>query len=456
MTNKTQKKYPDTCKTEMTFQECELAILRQAVDEGELTTKKKLANSDDVKNMIDIVEKFLQQTKCICYGGTAINNILPEESQFYNKEIEVPDYDFYSKTPLKHAKQLADFYLKEGYKDVEAKAGVHFGTYKVFVNFIPMADITLLHPSLFNAMKKESIIIKGIYYTPPNFLRMSMYLELSRPAGDISRWEKVLKRLTALNKHYPLKTRQCQEVSFQRPVESSIDSSEVYKIVKNFFIDQRVVFFGGFATFLYSKHMHNKQRKKANRIPDFDVLTEDVDKCTGTLKQVLTENGFENVKIVKHKAIGEIIPMHHEIIVNKETIAFVYSTIACHNYNEIEDSDTTIKVATIDTILSFYLAFLYADYKHFSYFRERFLCIAQYLFDVEEKNRLSQNGILKRFSMKCIGVQPTLESIRAEKTEMFEKLKNKKADDPLKEAWFLKYTPGKKKGGRKCKTRKRK
>ena len=31
---------------------------------------------------------------------------------------------------------------------------------------------------------------------PPNYLRMAMYLELSRPDGDVSRWEKVLKRLT--------------------------------------------------------------------------------------------------------------------------------------------------------------------------------------------------------------------------------------------------------------------
>ena len=38
---------------------------------------------------------------------------------------------------------------------------------------------------------------------------MLMYLELSRPAGDVSRWEKVLKRLTLLNKHYPLRGKAC-------------------------------------------------------------------------------------------------------------------------------------------------------------------------------------------------------------------------------------------------------
>ena len=41
--------------------------------------------------------------------------------QFYNKETEIPDYDFFSDNPIKHAKELADIYHKEGYKEVEAK-----------------------------------------------------------------------------------------------------------------------------------------------------------------------------------------------------------------------------------------------------------------------------------------------------------------------------------------------
>jgi hypothetical protein len=33
---------------------------------------------------------------------------------------------------------------------------------------------------------------------------MSIYLELSRPRGDVSRWKKVYSRLLLLNKHYPI------------------------------------------------------------------------------------------------------------------------------------------------------------------------------------------------------------------------------------------------------------
>ena len=132
--------------------------------------------------------------------------------------------------------------------------------------------------------------------------------------------------------------------------------------------------------------------------------------------------------------------MHYEVRVGKETLAFIYKPIACHNYNEIHLEGKSIRVATIDTILSFYLAFLYTDHNYFSHYKERILCMAQYLFDVEQSNRLSQTGLLKRFTMTCYGIQPTLESMRAEKAEMFAKLKNKR-NDPLYEAWFLKYNP---------------
>ena len=182
-----------------------LEILRDAVDIAEKKSAKRTVNSPEIKRIISIVEDFLRKKKLICYGGTAINNILPEEDQFYDRDIEIPDYDFFSMNALNDAKELSDIYAKHGFTDVEAKAGVHAGTFKVYVNYIPVADITLLDKELYDSIKREAITVEGILYTPPNYLRMSMYLELSRPRGEVSRWEKVLKRLILLNKHYPLK-----------------------------------------------------------------------------------------------------------------------------------------------------------------------------------------------------------------------------------------------------------
>ena len=431
---------PKECNNNMSFNECELAVLRHAVDANEKLQGKKLASGDDIKKMVKIVEDFLSRKKLICYGGTAINNILPKYAQFYDRDIEIPDYDFFSPDALEDAKELADNFYKEGYLDVEAKSGIHEGTYKVFVNFIPMADVTQLHPDLFNSLLKDAISVAGIKYAPPNFLRMGMYLELSRPAGDVSRWEKVLKRLTLLNTYYPMKVDyDCNTVDFQRKMEDHKDQTEmIYFTVRDAFIEMGVVFFGGYASSLYARDMPKEGKRFIKQIPDFDVLAEEPEKVALIVEERLLDAGIKNITRVYHAAIGEIIPEHIEIRYGKEILAFVYKPIACHNYNTIHIGNQEINVATIDTILSFYLAFLYAGASY--YYKDRILCMAKFLFELIEKNRLAQKGLLTRFTSTCIGNQETLESIRAKKAAKFAELRKQKGTKEYEE-WFLKYNP---------------
>jgi predicted transcriptional regulator len=423
---------------DLNFQDCELAILRAAVDKAEIKQGEKTANSEEIKKMISIVENFIKLKKLICYGGTAINNILPKKDQFYNKDLEIPDYDFFSHNALNDTKELCNIFANTGFEEVEGKSGQHHGTYKVFVNFIPIADITYIPKELFMALKKESIRVAGILYPPANYLRMSMYLELSRPAGDISRWEKVLKRLSLLNKNYPLVSEHCENIDFQRNMENMEQSELIYNNVRNTLIDQGVVFFGGYALSKYSKYMPFKFQKNIKQIPDFDVLTEEPKITAEIIKERLQDLKIKRVKIIRHDAVGEIISANYEIIVNNDTLCFIYEPLACHSYNIIKENGETIKIATIDTMLSFYLAFLYANRKY--YHKERILCMASYLFDVQQRNRLEQKGLLKRFSLNCIGHQETVEEMRAEKAAKYKELKNNK-DHPEYEEYFLRYRP---------------
>ena len=428
------------CPPDLNFEDCELLILRTAVDLAEEQQGKKSANSSEVQKIISIVEQFLKSKGLICYGGTAINNILPKKDQFYNKEIEIPDYDFFSPNALEDAKELADIYVQNGFEEVEAKSGQHFGTFKVFVNFIPVADITSVPIELYKKLKMGSKRVNGIMYAPPNYLRMSMYLELSRPAGDVSRWEKVLKRLTILNKHYPINSQNCDAIEFQRKMSDQKNTDKIYDTVKRTLIDQGCVFFGGFAVTLYSKYIPSRVQNKISKNPDFDVLSEEPEMTAEVLKERLTEIGMKRVKITKIPGLGEIISSHYEVTVGDDTVAMIYEPLACHSYNVISQDNDEIYVATIDTMLSFYLAFLYVDDFAHNYDPERVMCMSHYLFNVQQHNRLNQKGVLKRFSLNCIGHQETVEEMRAHKSEKFTELKNKKNSKEYEE-WFLRYRP---------------
>ena len=430
------------CDKSLSFEECELSILRTSVDKMQKTQATKMIQNEETKKIIEIVENFIQKTKCICYGGTAINNILPKKSQFYDKKTEFPDYDFYSPNALQHAKELADLYAKKGFTLIEAKSGVHHGTYKVFVNYLPVADITQIDKEIFTTLKKEAITRNKILYCSPNFLRMGMYLELSRPQGDVSRWEKVLKRISLLNKQYPLTGEDCKQEAIQRLFESNqISESKVYEALRNIFVDNNCVFFGAMAYRLYSKYIPEKEKCKIKKIPDFDILAENPKLVCDKIVTTFSEMNYKDVAIVEHEPIGEIISRHYEVIVDKDTVAFIYEPLACHSYNIIKKTKQ-IRVATIDTMMSFYLAFLSVNRTYYN--KNRLLCICEFLFKIQQKNRLKQKGLLRRFSMNCIGTQPTLISMRQEKSDKYEELKDKRNTKEWEE-WFLSYSPSIKK-----------
>jgi hypothetical protein len=440
--------------TNQQFADMEMNILKRAVSAAETKRDIGLLNSPDVRKIIRIIETYLKGGKLVCYGGTAINNILPKKDQFYDMTREFPDYDFYSLDALADAKRIADVYYKAGFLDVEAKSGVHHGTYKVFVNFMPVADITQMVPELFSNIYRDAITVNGIKYAPPNLLRMAMYLELSRPEGDISRWEKVLTRISLLNKHYPLKGDHCSDIDFQRKFQNpSLDTRDIYHILRNTFISTKCVFFGGFAAAVYSRYMKRRGVRQMLNDPDFDVISGDPRGVADKLVKYLKQRGY-NASQVVHDPAGEIIPEHIELRVDNESVAFIYYPMACHNYNVIRVKGREARIATIDTMLSIYLAFIYADRSYYD--MRRLLCMAEYMFEIQKHNRLSQKGVLKRFSLACFGKQTTLDSMRSEKAMMFEKLKGNRSSREWEE-WFLRYLPGgKSSDGRNSVTKKRK
>jgi hypothetical protein len=199
-----------------------------------------------------------------------------------------------------------------------------------------------------------------------------------------------------------------------------------------------VVFFGGFAISLYSRYMPKHIQKKFSNVPDFDVLSTNPKFTADILKSRLQDEGYKNVKVIFHEEIGEIVAPHYDIRVGNETVCFIYEPLACHSYNEIKVKGMYVRIATIDTMLSFYLAFLYTDRPYYN--EDRILCMCEFLFKVQQKNRLEQKGLLKRFSINCYGIQATLGSIREEKAKKYEELKDKRGTKEWNE-YFLRYVP---------------
>lgn len=220
-----------------------------------------------------------------------------------------------------------------------------------------------------------------------------------------------------------------------------IDEVKLHKLMTSIFIRSGVVFFGSYAFNLYSEYMPKYIKKIKTRALDFDVISENPLKTAQYLKYELASLDIKNITYKKHKEVGEIIPTHYELKLGDETIAFIYESKACYSYNMIysKEESSNIKIASIDTILYFYLSFLFSSRDYYD--KARLVCLSQFLFTLQQKNRLKQRGLLKRFATECYGEQETLESIRTHKSDMYDKLKLNKKKSKEYEEWFLKYSP---------------
>jgi hypothetical protein len=382
--------------------------MEKLVDKLQLEIDKRAAEDPATRKSFAIVEQFLKTQMVLCYGGTAINNLLPEKDRFYKIGRDIPDYDFFSQNPQEHAVKLADKLSEEGVSNVEVKPGMHFGTFKVFANFEGVADITHLEPGIFKRLWDENIVHSGIHYVTPNFLRMSMYLELSRPRGDVSRWIKIYKRLELLNKHYPI---ECIPKTELPEVLTEAHRIKVEHILKT----KNVVLLGISASQMLVK-------RKVGWFTPVTLLAD-----AETIASI-TE-GHSNIKTYP---ATDILPTATEIIEDGQAIVRFYETSACHSYHNAGG----IKVASIPTILQFFFAYMYSGAPETEI--NQIICVAQRLIDVT--NKKSSRRFATLTPIDCIGKQKTLIDIKREKAELYEKLsRNKKSAEFLR--YFFTYDP---------------
>lgn len=357
-----------------------------------------------------VVKKFLKENPVLCYGGTAINNLLPKKDQFYNPEEDVPDYDFFSKTPQAHSVTIANQLRKEGVAAVEVKPGMHLGTFKVFADFTGVADITKLDEEIFDRLWDEAEVRGGIHYVPVNFLRMSMYLELSRPHGDVSRWEKVYSRLELLNKAYPTS---CNKKDAKQHDDLTDEQQKgVLKLLKN----EDVVLLSVSAAEI---HLNKNWTTPIGLLAE----RETIERLT---KGEKTEVNEEN----------DILPRRTAVLSEdgKKSLFRFYETTACHSYHEM---DNGVRVASIPTTLQFFFAYLYSGAQEENV--ASVLCIAQRLVDVANSKAKRRFEILT--PKECIGVQESFIEMKRNKAELFEDLGKDRNSKKFLE-YFFTYNPG--------------
>jgi hypothetical protein len=407
----------------------QLEIITRASEIAQQRVDYASAHNDHIVHAIEVVETFLRKKHRLCYGGQAINAHLPTKYKFYDPEYSIPDYDFFTPTPDSDISLIINDLRKAGFVDISAREGMHEGTTKIYVEYIPVADITVIDPKLYRILSKREFRSDGISYLDVNTLRMLMYLELSRPRGEVRRWEKVFERLLLLNTFLPPK--KCKTLN---PLFKSGLQKDYAKFTLDYIIQQKRIFAGADLSSFYQDAVHKHKMKlhwifgtkkpilfySSTPHEDARYLSTELTHRFGPRKSLI-------IKSVSSKGIDTPPPM--EIICyGTSPLIFIIHESQCHSYFDVSiDKKKTIRIASMDTLIALYFSLGLVKSSYFDI--DAMECLANHLVHINNNARKHGDTFIFPFvSIECSGHQTTLPSlIRAKVQRITQKREHLKA-----------------------------
>jgi hypothetical protein len=238
-----------------------------------------------------------------------------------------------------------------------------------------------------------------------------------------------------VDKYYPVPS----PSKFQSAI-NSLSSLKISDKCYHFLIDTIIeyggVFFGGYAMELYAKYIdidvYHALRSHRQLIYAFASEPKIL------LNMIKSKAEFENLDMsyIKHPAVGDIINIHYEVIIDGVSVGIIYEPIGCHSYNTIRIHKQYVKIATIYTILHMYYSFIYIDAPYYNHYLLNY--ISTCLYNIKQTH--TSTGILQIFPITCYGHQETKGDILSKRATLFSDLKKNPNDSKLNK-YFFKYYP---------------
>jgi len=383
--------------------------LKEVVYQAQKRIDIDAAQNPELQRAIHIVETFLRKFKRVCYGGQAINAQLPKKDKFYNLETSLPDYDFFTPDDKSDSEELLNALKDAGYTEISKRIGIHEGTTKIYVNYSPIADITLIDREFYDQIYRKSVTVDGIQYVDPVFLRMMTYLELSRPRGMLSRWEKVYERLELLAKAYPLKRCKGDLPTIENKAAAVGRPAILRYILKNHRVfvglDSHALYKTrgpGRSTKSRSKYLLNGKIPISFLSPDAELDANILATEVNARKELIS--GFQN-----------ILPAMVALYYNDDLICLIIQEEACHSYITIPlTKQRQIRIASLDTLLTFFIG-LYYRKEAVLMSHESLLCWINEYVELLVRYRIKPTKLVPSFPTECSGYQTTFASLLREK-----------------------------------------
>jgi hypothetical protein len=168
---------------------------------------------EPVKSMcLEIISK----NKNVVFGGTALNEILPDNLKFYCMTCEatedamtVPDIDMLSSTPLQDSEEIVKMLCERNVPLVECREGMHEGSYVVKALGKKIIDVVHCSEHIIERIRKmysREILVKNlpIRIIDLTLMQYMFYAEFINPIQQPYRWVKMFPRYVSLMNAFPV------------------------------------------------------------------------------------------------------------------------------------------------------------------------------------------------------------------------------------------------------------
>jgi hypothetical protein len=420
--------------------------------------KQMWKDDGNLPNPFDIVREFIMEKGLKLYGGQALHEHLKKYKKGLYSKHEFPDYDVFSPDAWNHAKQLADKLYKLGFTYTEARSSIlndeYHQTYKVSVDMLYIFDITqmgctqdaLLNKnckscghtkdkkciSIFNYIpcnnilnykKKDNkvtyetynyktdvgIYPKGLFVADPNWLKISMYRELTEPLGNPERLVKVGPRLNAFENVFKYNHKLCNLTDNEYHYNVDKNFKPILKYIGEFVIKHKLINYGATA---YNYFLKGIKYKGSINVADYQVYS-----TAPVLKSNILINELIK-KFPKFKFNEELIKTYwketdaNDYVINVSYGKIKYNKIIKFTYNSTcmpYIQSKGVRYVTIDRLkYNLYRALsLNEVFKLTEERPENYACILSYILKNEKKWRKkypkSNKHKFQRIISKCDG-----------------------------------------------------
>lgn len=347
---------------------------------------------------------YLKKNNVLMYGGLALDQYMPDKLKIYD-EYQLPDLDVFTSSPKNIANGLAAALIKKGYiHGTMVTKALHDGTFKVFSQGLPIADISYLPPAaihkLGNGSKRGSL---GIKLISPSFIRYSLHAMLA--VSNVDRWEKVAKRITNFYKVFKPPKEKISDVTADLPD----DVREVCEVVHMYTETQGCVLMG---TPVLSDMLDKDIPAFANIPYNVAFVAGDPMRFAENMAASIPEVQF-TISNMYPQYETLLQPQHVVVKYNNIPVAiFFEATMRCFGYNEIQGR----RIATIHTVLTVYMGMLLSHDSHFKHMQKSLEIITNLLSSANLKTG-TRRKIMKPYTLTCVGLEEGLATLRRKKFE---------------------------------------